>query len=94
MDEQDDHRAATVQRLQILDAFCAVIERREEFMDVVSSAPSAEDARVAVAEMFDLDELQAMATLDLQVRRFATRERDLIVAERDELRQRVESGGG
>jgi DNA gyrase subunit A len=74
-----------MERLHILDALTTAIERRAEFLELVSEATSADDACARLQAEWGFTELQALAALDLQVRRFAGRERARIVAERDEL---------
>jgi DNA gyrase subunit A len=75
-----------MQRLAILDALVTAIERRAELIEIVASAENADQARSQLATAFDLNEIQATAALDLQVRRFATRERQRINDERNEIR--------
>jgi DNA gyrase/topoisomerase IV subunit A len=78
-----------MERLHILDALTTVIERRAEFLELVSEARSAEEACARLQAEWGLTEVQALAALDLQVRRFAGRERGRITAERGELMDRV-----
>jgi DNA gyrase/topoisomerase IV subunit A len=81
-----EQRELLLPRLELLDGLAAVLDRRDELMRVVGSAPSADLARTAVMATFELAEPQATAVLDLQVRRFAELDRHRILAERDEIR--------
>jgi DNA gyrase subunit A len=78
------------ERLAILHAMSSVIERREEFMDVVGAAAGGEPALHAVMAHFELNEIQAHAVLDLQVRRFTDHERQRIAEQLDDLRRRLD----
>ena len=80
-------------RLHVLDALALAVERRVELVDLVADA---EDVGAAAASLaaWGLDDAQARAVLDLQVRRLAGRERERLAAERDRLlARRAELGG-
>lgn len=79
------------ERLEILDAFILATERRDELIRIVGGAVDADAARAALMAAWDLNEVQATAALDLQIRRFANHERGRIAAERDDLRSRLDS---
>jgi len=74
------------QRLEILEAMSTVIDRRNELMHVVSTAANGEAAQHAVMDHFKFTSVQAMAALDLQVRRFAGEQRRRIRDEADQIR--------
>ncbi|MEU0091568.1 DNA gyrase subunit A [Kribbella sp. NPDC006257] len=63
------------QQLRIFEGFLAVLGRRSELLEIVERSETADEARRAVARQFGLDEIQAQAVMDLQVRRFAAGER-------------------
>ncbi|HET6877401.1 MAG TPA: DNA gyrase subunit A [Jatrophihabitans sp.] len=97
--ESDDDRRRHVQdRLEILDALITVLNGREHLLEVVQSASDHDDALVIVQREFGLNEVQAHAALDLQVRRFTRAQRQRITDEREqllrELRGLNETGGG
>jgi DNA gyrase subunit A len=77
------------QRLEVLDAIVAAIDRRDEVHTVIVSSPSAEQARTRLVALLGVSEVGAVAILDLQWRRLAELERTRIVAERDEIRSRL-----
>ena len=79
------------QRLEILEAMSTVIDRRNELMQVVSAAPTGEAAQQAVMDHFKFTNVQAVAALDLQVRRFAGEQRRRISDEADQVRQELSS---
>jgi DNA gyrase/topoisomerase IV subunit A len=76
-------------RLAILDAMCTVIERRQDLMNVVASAADSDDGRAVISAHFGFNDTDATAVLDLQVRRFADRERRRILVEADGLRRQL-----
>ena len=86
MQSEDELRAHAAVRLRILDAMVVAIEHRAEMLEIVATSPHADEARINVMKRFGLDEIQAVAILDLQVRRFAELERGRILAERNEIR--------
>jgi DNA gyrase subunit A len=87
----DEIRRHEIARLEILDAFATTIERREELIRIVGAAADADKARRDLMDAFDLNEAQATAALDLQIRRFAHAERQHIAAEQQDIRTRIES---
>ena len=90
--EPDDVRRRAQQRLGILDAMSIVIERRVEFIDVVSRSESADAALMRLQSEWGFTEVQAQAALDLQVRRFAGRERERVASERELLVRQIAHG--
>ena len=91
-DEQEEQwrRDAARQRLELLDAISAALERRVEVMELIASSPSAAEARERVAALLGVSELCATAVLDLQWRRFAQLERNRIAEERDQMRREID----
>ncbi|MEJ5944274.1 hypothetical protein WDZ17_03065 [Pseudokineococcus basanitobsidens] len=80
-------------RLHVLEALATAVERRAELVDLVAEAPDIASAADALAA-WGLDDAQARAVLDLQVRRLAGRERERLASERERLvRRRAELGG-
>ena len=81
-----DERERVLHRLHIVDAMWVACERRSELIDLVEVSESADEAVGRAREAFGLDDVQARAVLDLQIRRLARLERSRIAAERSELR--------
>ncbi|MEJ5867681.1 hypothetical protein WDV85_08005 [Pseudokineococcus sp. 5B2Z-1] len=80
-------------RLHVLEALALAVERRAELVDLVADAPDVTAAADALGA-WGLDDAQARAVLDLQVRRLAGRERERLDAERERLvARRAELGG-
>ncbi len=88
-EKEEWRRDAARQRLEILDATTAALERRVEVLELIASSPSADDARQRVAQLLGVSELGATAVLDLQWRRFAQLERNRIAEERDRMRREI-----
>ena len=63
----------------------AVMGRREELFRVVGDAATGEAARDAVMAHFKFSSAQAIAALDLQVRRFADFERRRVLDEAERM---------
>lgn len=90
-DEEEEHwrRDAARERLEILDAITAAIERRAEVMELIAASPSADEAKRGVAALLGVSELSATAVIDLQWRRFAQLERNRIAEDRDQMRREI-----
>lgn len=85
----DGARDRALQRLAILEAIVIALDQRDEMLAIVSSATNVTQAKIQLATTFDLSEVQVIAVLDLQVRRFTQEDRHRIVAERDVIRAEV-----
>jgi DNA gyrase/topoisomerase IV subunit A len=75
------------QRLEILDAFVATIDRRVEVFDLIADSASADEAQTGIAALLGISDIAAGAVLDLQARRFTRGDRQRIVDERAELKR-------
>jgi DNA gyrase subunit A len=76
------------ERLEILEAILAAIDRSCEVSDVVASSETADDARARLRELLGISHVGAMEILNTQWRRLARAER------RDIQRRIVEFRGG
>jgi len=68
--------------LKALDALDAVIA-------LIRASATVDDARTGLMELLDVDEVQATAILDMQLRRLAALERQKIIDEYDELQAKI-----
>ncbi len=73
------------ERAHILRALGKALDRLDEVIALIRAAESAEAARSRLMELLDIDEVQAVAILDMQLRRLAALERQRIL---DELAER------
>jgi DNA gyrase subunit A len=78
-----------LERLEILEALVVGLERHSELFEIVWNSPDADAARFRIADTFGLSLVQATAIQDVQVRRFAAKERDRVIRERDGLREEL-----
>ena len=69
------------ERAHILRALGKALDRLDDVITLIRNSPSAEAARSGLMEMLDIDELQAVAILDMQLRRLAALERQRILDE-------------
>ncbi len=73
------------ERAHILRALGKALDRLDDVIALIRAAESAEAARTQLMALLDIDEVQATAILDMQLRRLAALERQRIL---DELAQR------
>jgi DNA gyrase subunit A len=72
-------------RAHVVEGLLIAIDRLDEVIATIRASDSAEDARLALMDGFDLTEVQARAVLDLQLRRLAALERAALEDEYQEL---------
>ncbi|HWG02019.1 MAG TPA: DNA gyrase subunit A [Trebonia sp.] len=77
------------ERLHIVAALLAAIDAIDEVIALIRGAESAEAARGGLMALLNIDEVQATAILDMQLRRLAALERQHLIDERDELETRI-----
>jgi DNA gyrase/topoisomerase IV subunit A len=84
----------TAQRLEILDAMIAAIDRRDEIFEIIDGADDADAACLGIAQVLAVTEVGAHAILSLQLRRLSRREVQRIRDEREHLRALSDGGPG
>jgi DNA gyrase subunit A len=67
------------ERAHILRGLVKALDLLDEVIALIRRSPSAEDARPALMELLTVDEIQATAILDMQLRRLAALERQRII---------------
>ena len=77
-------------RAHILDGLLIALSNLDDVIDTIRNSPDADVARGRLMERFSLSELQAVAILDMQLRRLAALEREKIEAEYQEIREQIE----
>ena len=77
------------ERAHILTGLLTAISNIDAVVKTIRQAESADDARTKLMKRFKLDELQAQAILDLQLRRIAALERLKIETEHKETMERI-----
>jgi DNA gyrase subunit A len=73
------------ERAHILRALLKAIDRIDEVIALIRASASAADAQQGLIDLLEIDEIQARAILDMQLRKLAALERQQLVDEYDEL---------
>jgi len=77
------------ERVHILRALLKALDMLDEVIALIRRSATAEVARTGLMELLDIDEQQATAILDMQLRRLAALERQKIIDEHDELMSKI-----
>jgi DNA gyrase subunit A len=82
------------ERMHILRGYLAALGALDEVIALIRRSASADDARDGLMTLLAIDELQARAILDLQLRRLAALERQKIMDEAAELESQIQDLNG
>src|SRR5690349_6183829 len=77
------------ERAHILRGYAKALDQLDAVIALIRSSESADAARTGLMELLDVDEVQAVAILDLQLRRLAALERQRIMDELAEIEARI-----
>ena len=77
------------ERAHILRGLLKALDALDEVIALIRASATVEDARSGLMELLEIDEVQATAILDMQLRRLAALERQKITDEYDELMTRI-----
>ncbi|QJU55480.1 DNA gyrase subunit A [Herbiconiux sp. KACC 21604] len=77
-------------RMHILRGYLKALDALDEVIALIRRSPTVEEARDGLIDLLDIDELQARAILELQLRRLAALERQKIQDEADELQLKID----
>jgi DNA gyrase subunit A len=77
------------ERLHIVAALLAAIDAIDEVIALIRGSQSAAAAQVGLIGLLGIDEIQARAILDMQLRKLAALERQALIDERDELQATI-----
>jgi len=77
-------------RAHILEGLLRALEHLDEVIALIRASASADDARDGLMELLEIDEVQAVAILNMQLRRLAALERQQIIDQYDELMRAIE----
>ncbi|HEU0182358.1 MAG TPA: DNA gyrase subunit A [Agromyces mariniharenae] len=77
------------ERMHILRGYLKALDALDEVIALIRRSPTVEDARDGLIDLLDVDEVQARAILDLQLRRLAALERQKIMDEASELETKI-----
>jgi DNA gyrase subunit A len=78
-------------RAHILEGFEIALDHLDEVIALIRASSDAQDARSQLMERFDLSERQAQAILDMRLRALTALERDRVLNELAELREKIAS---
>jgi DNA gyrase subunit A len=78
------------ERIHILRGLLKALDQLDAVITLIRNSPSAETARGGLMELLEIDELQATAILDLQLRRLAALERQNIIDEHDRIAAEID----
>ncbi|MEQ0561295.1 DNA gyrase subunit A [Amycolatopsis sp. NEAU-NG30] len=73
------------ERAHILRGLVKALDALDEVIALIRRSPSADEARPALMDLLEIDEIQAVAILDMQLRRLAALERQRIIDELAEI---------
>jgi DNA gyrase subunit A len=76
-------------RAHILRGLLKALDQLDAVIALIRNAPSAEEARGGLMQLLEIDEVQATAILDLQLRRLAALERQRIIDEAAEIEAEI-----
>ncbi|MCU1659051.1 MAG: gyrase, subunit [Pseudonocardiales bacterium] len=77
------------ERIHILRGLLKALDQLDAVIALIRNSPSADDARGGLMRLLEIDEIQATAILDLQLRRLAALERQKIIDEHDEIQAEI-----
>jgi DNA gyrase subunit A len=77
------------ERAHILRALLKALDRIDDVIALIRASASAAEAQQGLMALLDIDEVQAQAILDMQLRKLAALERQQITEEYDELMERI-----
>jgi len=78
------------ERAHILRGLVKALDMLDEVIALIRRSPDVEEARQGLIELLDIDELQATAILDMQLRRLAALERQRIIDNLAEIEREIE----
>ncbi|HEX5396545.1 MAG TPA: DNA gyrase subunit A, partial [Candidatus Limnocylindria bacterium] len=73
------------ERIHILRGLLKALDMLDEVIALIRRSPTVEDARAGLITLLEIDDIQAQAILDMQLRRLAALERQKIIDEHDRL---------
>jgi DNA gyrase subunit A len=77
------------ERMHILRGYLKALDALDEVIALIRRSPTVEDARDGLIDLLGVDEVQARAILDLQLRRLAALERQKITDEASDLEAKI-----
>ncbi|MBO9578909.1 MAG: DNA gyrase subunit A, partial [Microbacteriaceae bacterium] len=81
--------AEAEKRAHILRGYLKALDALDEVIALIRRSPTVDEARSGLQDLLDIDELQANAILELQLRRLAALERQKILEEHDAIEAKI-----
>jgi DNA gyrase subunit A len=78
------------ERIHVLRGLLKALDQLDEVIALIRSSPSADEAKTGLMQLLEIDEIQATAILDMQLRRLAALERQRIIDEHDEIAAQID----
>ncbi|TWP38246.1 DNA gyrase subunit A [Leekyejoonella antrihumi] len=78
------------EQIHILRGLLKALDAIDEVIALIRRSPSAQEAREGLKELLDIDDIQATAILDMQLRKLAALERQKIIDEHDDLQRKID----
>jgi len=82
--------AEAEEKIHILRGYLKALDALDEVIALIRRSPTVEEARAGLIELLGVDEVQATAILNLQLRRLAALERQKILDEHAELERQID----
>ena len=77
------------ERAHILSGYLKALDALDAVIALIRASATVDDARTGLIELLEIDEIQATAILDMQLRRLAALERQKIIDEHEELMTKI-----
>ncbi len=78
------------EEIHILRGYLKALDLLDEVIALIRRSPTVEEARAGLIALLEIDEIQASAILNLQLRRLAALERQKIIDDHDKLQTQIE----
>ena len=78
------------ERIHILRGLLKALEALDEVIALIRRSATVEEARIGLMGLLDIDEVQAQAILDMQLRRLAALESQKLIDEHDEWQRKID----
>ncbi|GAA4856786.1 DNA gyrase subunit A [Saccharopolyspora rosea] len=78
------------ERAHVLRGLVKALDQLDEVIALIRRSPTVDDARTGLIELLDVDEVQANAILEMQLRRLAALERQKIIDQLAEIEREIE----
>jgi DNA gyrase subunit A len=78
------------ERIHVLRGLLKALDQLDAVIALIRSSPSADEAKTGLMQLLEIDDIQATAILDMQLRRLAALERQRIIDEHDEIAAQID----